>query len=116
MVQINLRVSRTLLLASSLRHGVSDTDCVARSYCPGCEADADPIGQVLVVRWCVAHEPARDGADDGVLGLGSNSTVTVEAGGSDNQRWCALVHRDRTPTLPARSTRKRTKAGAPPGP
>src|SRR5262249_40234148 len=95
MVQINLRVSRWRLLGSSPRRTVAETPCVARAYCPGCEPDADPIGQVLVVRWCMAHEPARDGADDAVASLSPNGTVTIEAGGTDNQHWCALLHRER---------------------
>jgi len=71
---------------------VAETPCVARSYCPGCEPAADPIGQVLVVLWCGAHTPARDGVDDAAVALGTNGSVTIEAGGSDNQRWCELIH------------------------
>jgi hypothetical protein len=66
---------------------------VARPYCPGCEPDADAVREILEVRWCDTHLPARDGPDDarvmpeGFLSPGS------EAGGDDNRRWCELLHR-----------------------
>ena len=93
---------------------MAETPCVARAYCPGCEPDADPIGQILVVRWCMAHEPARDGADDAVASLSPSGTVTIEAGGTDNQHWCALLHRERSGGVRVRSARRTARRPTPP--
>jgi hypothetical protein len=84
---------------------------VARSYCPGCEPDADPIGQILVVRWCEVHQPGREGADDAAVSLDTSGALTIEAGGTDNQRWCALLHRDQTTA--ARNTAARRRSSRP---
>lgn len=92
---------------------MSETPCVARSYCPGCEPDADPIGQILVVRWCERHLPGRDGADDAAVSLDTAGTVTVEAGGTDNQRWCAFLHRERITAVRRPAPRKGRAAPAP---
>src|SRR5215475_9663917 len=63
-----------------------------RGYCPGCDRDADPIRQLLVVRWCDQHAPPLDGPDDTTV---SSTTDVEEAGdqvGCDNRRWCELLH------------------------
>ena len=39
-----------------------DTAYVARTYWPGCEPYADPSLDILDVRWCESHSPARGGA------------------------------------------------------
>lgn len=69
-----------------------EKSCLVRAYCPGCEPDADIFLEILEVRWCEAHEPARGGLDDAAAsarGLGGGS---AEAGGEDNRRWCELIH------------------------
>src|SRR2546430_5888909 len=58
-----------------------DTPCVARAYCPGCEPDADPSQEILDVRWCESHSPARDGADDEVVTASAYLSGSAEAGG-----------------------------------
>jgi hypothetical protein len=66
---------------------------MSRSYCPGCEPTADPIGEVLDVRWCDVHAPGRDGLEDGRAHFETAHASGTEAGGEDNRRWCELVHR-----------------------
>ncbi len=73
---------------------LSDTPTVARSYCPGCEPDADPSRQVLDVHWCDAHTPVRDGLDDAAVTSDTYLPGNAEAGGEGNKRWCDLLHRD----------------------
>ena len=72
----------------------SEMPPAARGYCPGCEPDADPIREVLDVRWCESHAPAREGIDDAAVHADSYLSGSGEAGGDGNRRWCALLHRD----------------------
>ena len=69
-----------------------DTPSAARAYCPGCEPDADPSQDILDVRWCESHFPARAGADDEVVTASAHLSGSAEAGGNDNRRWCDLLH------------------------
>lgn len=71
---------------------LTDTPVVARSYCPGCEPDTDPVREILDVRWCDAHTPARDGPDDAVVASDAYLSGSAEAGGDVNRRWCELLH------------------------
>jgi len=71
---------------------IADAIAVARSYCPGCEPDADPLSEILDVRWCDAHAPARDGSDDAVVNCDAFLSGSAEAGGDANRRWCELLH------------------------
>jgi hypothetical protein len=71
----------------------ADSPVIARPYCPGCEPDADPMREVLDVRWCDEHVPDRDGSDDARIAAGAFLSGTAEAGGEVNRRWCDLVHR-----------------------
>lgn len=64
-----------------------------RSYCPGCEPDADATREILEVCWCDTHVPARDGADDGLVNAESFLSGSAEAGGDLNRRWCEVIHR-----------------------
>lgn len=66
---------------------------VGRAYCPACEPAADPIREILDVRWCEAHAPTRDGVDDGNVRLDAFGVSNGEGGGEDNRRWCDLLHR-----------------------
>jgi hypothetical protein len=71
---------------------IPDTPSVARAYCPGCEPNADPSLEILDVRWCESHAPARDGADDEVVSAAAYLSGSAEAGGDDNRRWCEVLH------------------------
>ena len=71
---------------------LQDSPCVARAYCPGCEPDADPSQEILDVRWCESHSPARDGADDEVVTTSAYLSGSAEAGDDDNRRWCDILH------------------------
>lgn len=72
-----------------------DTPKVARSYCPGCEPNADPLKKILEVQWCEIHIPPRGGLDDiTVTASGSFNTASAEAGGENNRAWCNLIHRN----------------------
>jgi hypothetical protein len=71
---------------------LSDSPYVARAYCPGCEPDADPSQDILDVRWCESHSPARAGADDEVVTASAYLSGSAEAGGDDNRRWCDILH------------------------
>ncbi|HEV8583430.1 MAG TPA: hypothetical protein VGT02_00515 [Methylomirabilota bacterium] len=74
---------------------IRDTPTLGRSYCPGCEPDADPLAEILDVRWCDAHPPANLGLDDGLVTATAHLLGSVEAGGDDNRRWCEILHRRR---------------------
>jgi len=67
---------------------IPDTPSIGRMYCPGCEPDVDPIREILDVRWCESHTPQGGGLTISVSG-------SAEAGGEDNRRWCAVLHRQR---------------------
>ena len=68
--------------------GTSYVACIL----PGCEPDADPSLEILDVRWCESHSPARDGADDEVVTASAYLSGSAEAGGDDNRRWCDILH------------------------
>jgi hypothetical protein len=83
---------------------------LARSYCPGCEPDADVLLEVLEAHWCDAHVPVRAGADDGLALTRGVSYGSAEAGGDDNRRWCELIHRGtRSGPRPARKREPRVR-------
>jgi hypothetical protein len=67
---------------------------VVRAYCPGCEPGADPCREILDVHWCDAHVPCRAGPDDVLATARGTAYGGAEAGGDDNRRWCALIHRE----------------------
>jgi hypothetical protein len=71
---------------------------IARVYCPGCEPHADPLLEILEVRWCDDHAPARAGLDDVLATARGVTDAGAEAGGEDNRRWCQLIHREVAPT------------------
>jgi len=77
--------------SAALTDSLPDTAYVARAYCPGCEPDADPSLDILDVRWCESHSPARDGADDDVVSASAYLSGSAEAGGDDNRRWCDIL-------------------------
>jgi hypothetical protein len=76
---------------------------VARAYCPGCEPAADPFREILDVHWCDAHAPCRAGPDDVLATAQGTAYGGAEAGGDDNRRWCALIHRETPDELDARA-------------
>lgn len=79
---------------------IADAPVIARSYCPGCEPDADPVREILDVRWCDAHAPARDGSDDNSVSCEGFMSGSAEAGGDANRRWCQLLHGGSEPRRP----------------
>jgi hypothetical protein len=87
-----------------------DTPAVARPYCPDCEPDADPCREILDVRWCAAHTPAWNGADDAAVRAEAFLSGSTEAGGDDNRRWCQLVH-SRGGVTASAATGSRRRAG-----
>lgn len=70
-----------------------DSPIVTRSYCPTCEPEADPIAEILEVRYCDPHGPVRDGALDNVVTSQSYMSGSGEGGGEDNRRYCDFFHR-----------------------
>lgn len=70
-----------------------DSPLLARPYCPACEPNADPRGEILDVRWCDSHTPDRGGLDDGSVPAGVFPSGSMESGGDDNRKWCEIVHR-----------------------
>jgi hypothetical protein len=72
---------------------LADSPVVSRPYCPGCEPDADPMRELLDVRWCDEHVPVRAGSDDERVDSEAFLSGTAEAGGEMNRRWCELFHR-----------------------
>lgn len=91
-----------------------DTPAVARPYCPDCEPEADPCREILDVRWCAAHTPAWNGADDAAVRAEAFLSGSTEAGGDDNRRWCQLVHSrgDGAPVAPGNPGRRAGRAAA----
>jgi hypothetical protein len=71
---------------------LTDSAPIARAYCPGCEPNADPIREILDVRWCEGHAPAREGCDDSTVNSDGFLSGSAEAGGDANRRWCKLIH------------------------
>jgi hypothetical protein len=41
-----------------------ETANLARSCCPGCEPDADPLAEILQIDYCALHRPSLAGSDD----------------------------------------------------
>jgi hypothetical protein len=76
----------------------SEKPSPVRAYCPGCEPRADPFLEILDVRWCDDHAPARAGLDDVLATARGTTDAGAEAGGEDNQRWCQLIHRETVPS------------------
>jgi len=64
------------------------TNCLLRPYCPGCEPGSDPSSEILEMRWCESHTPARDGADDEAVTASAYLSGSAETGGDSNRRWC----------------------------
>jgi len=62
---------------------LSDTEDLAREYCPSCEPDADPLTTILRVHWCLDHEPKRDGPDDDAARTDRLMTSSGEAEAHD---------------------------------
>ena len=71
-----------------------DSPAVARAWCPGCEPLADPIAQILDLRYCDQHLPHRDGSADESVTSDNYLSGSAEAGGDANRLWCELLHRD----------------------
>ncbi|HEV8473977.1 MAG TPA: hypothetical protein VGR82_14460 [Methylomirabilota bacterium] len=72
---------------------IPDSPSVARTYCPGCEPNADPSLEILDARWCDPHSPLRQGFDDALVTADAYLSGSADAGGEDNRRWCAFIHR-----------------------
>jgi len=73
-----------------------ETLSVARLYCPGCEPSADPVREILDVRWCATHCPKTDGVEDRKVIAHAYLSSSVEAGGAPNRAVCDLLHRKKT--------------------
>jgi hypothetical protein len=86
---------------------LADSPVIARPYCPGCEPGADPMREVLDVRWCDEHTPLREGSDDERVNSSAFLSGTAEAGGDANRRWCEFLHRDAESPSPADPGRRR---------
>lgn len=76
---------------------IMETPNLARSYCPGCEPNADPMKEILDLRHCDTHMPSRDGALDDSVGPPIYLSSANEVGGPDNARWCEMLHRKKKP-------------------
>ena len=73
---------------------LADTPNLASFYCPGCSPERDPLGEILTVRWCDAHEPRSGGFDDERAKVSKDIlTSTGEAESVTNRAWCEVVHR-----------------------
>jgi hypothetical protein len=73
---------------------LGDSPNLACGYCPGCEPNRDPLGQILIVRWCPRHQPRCEGQDDGRTTLVRGALSGAGAASSDtNRAWCDLIHR-----------------------
>ena len=71
---------------------VLETGVVIPAACPTCEPDRD--ARTYQVRCCTEHEPpAAAGADDALVSVTGDLSGSGDAGGDDNRRFCALLHR-----------------------
>jgi len=71
---------------------LQDTGFVGRTYCPGCEADADPIRELLTIARCWQHQLAEPkGADDDLVPSSGPMLACGEADGSDCRRVAELL-------------------------
>jgi hypothetical protein len=74
---------------------LADTPDLARRFCPGCEPAADPLCEILAVRWCEVHQPTQRGADDErVTTSGRILSGTGEAEGVDCKLVADLLRHD----------------------
>ena len=64
---------------------IPDTPNMTRPFCPRCEPEADVLGEVLTVRFCVEHAPACEGPDDDRLRL----SIQGHGGDTAEGRDCA---------------------------
>jgi hypothetical protein len=84
---------------------LTDTPDLATPYCPRCDPERDPIREILTIRWCNAHAPTCEGADDerlsDTLGI---TPAYAEASAATNRPWCELVHRPADARAPAHRT------------
>ncbi len=62
-----------------------------RSYCPGCEPQADPLAEILDVCYCGAHYPYTRGLDDHRVAFGLDPGTEAE----QSRALCAFIHRSR---------------------
>lgn len=80
-------------MSNSRFEGVSESPVVGRYYCPGCEPDVDPTRDVFRVNWCAEHIPDRKGVDDNRVTLSETPAGSRDVEGSENRKWCDLLHR-----------------------
>ncbi|MBI2206995.1 MAG: hypothetical protein HYU41_24440 [Candidatus Rokubacteria bacterium] len=73
---------------------LADSPVVARTWCPGCDPFADPTLEILDIRYCDTHTPARTGEADTAVATEGYVSGSTEAGGESNRLWCQLLHRD----------------------
>ena len=58
---------------------IAETPRIGRDVCPVCEPAVDEIAEIVDVRYCDAHMPARDGCDDArVVADGSTLSGAAE--------------------------------------
>ena len=77
-----------------------DTPNLASRWCPLCSPERDPTLEILHTDWCEGHAPSRRGIDeDRAVAALPETPATLQDGGTDNARWCALLHPRRN--LPA---------------
>lgn len=91
---------------------LAESPLVARAWCPGCEPHADPLLEILEVRWCDQHLPSRLGAADSTVTVQGFLSGSAEAGGEANRLWCQLLHRDAARVRRARRRRRPAPAVA----
>lgn len=71
---------------------LSDTESLGRQWCPRCEPEADPITEILIVRWCWQHAPSLKGTADADVPDGHPLSVG-EAEGVDCALMAAVLRR-----------------------
>src|SRR5256886_15497886 len=99
-------------MVAAVTEFVAETPALGRSFCPGCEPDADPTLEILDVRWGDAHLPHRDGSDVGTARSAAFLSGSAEAAGAGDRPWLLAPHRARSKPAGARSRRP---GGADPG-
>ena len=69
---------------------MTETPDLSRPYCPQCEPEADPLREILRVRWCWDHPQSIAGTEDAAVGP-STAMLSSEFSAEANRRICALL-------------------------
>lgn len=65
-----------------------ESGVVGREYCPACEPEADPIREVLTLKWCWHHTPSAAGSEDAAV---PGAPEVLRTGGEAEALECRAI-------------------------